>query len=109
MTAPITHAGSRERLIGADATEALERAHSPQFNVPDNAPPCFLVHAEDDGAVAVENSLQFRAALRARGISVETHLFSEGGHGFGLRRAIGKPAAVWPELFVSWAESQGLA
>lgn len=109
MTAPVAHAGSRENLVGADADPERERAHSPQHNVPADAPPCFLVHAEDDESVPVENSLEFRAALVARGIPVEMHLFTSGGHGFGLRKAEGKPVAVWPELFVSWAQSQGLA
>jgi acetyl esterase/lipase len=108
MSAPVAHAGSREYLLGRDASPVLERAHSPQYNVPDNAPACFLVHAEDDASVVVENSLEFRAALRARGIPVETHLFNEGGHGFGLRKAVGKPVAIWPELFMSWAQTQRL-
>jgi acetyl esterase/lipase len=108
MTLPIAHAGSRELLIGKHASPELERAHSPQHNVPSNAPPCFLVHAEDDASVVVENSLEFRAALRAQGIPVETHLFTHGGHGFGLRYVMGKPAAAWPELFVRWSQSMGL-
>eukprot|EP01035_Chromulina_nebulosa_P044067 gene44067-59676_t len=33
MTAPLAHAGSRELLIGANASPALERAHSPASNV----------------------------------------------------------------------------
>lgn len=103
MTAPVAHAGSRELLIGKDAGPALERAHSPHLNVPANAPPVFLVHAEDDNVVPVENALLMRAGLRARNIPVETHLFTHGGHGLGLRRAIGKPAAAWPEMFTSWA------
>ena len=36
------------------------------------------------------------------------HLFTSGGHGFGLRRAMGKPAEAWPELFAHWAQTQGL-
>lgn len=108
MTLPIAHAGSRELLIGKDASPQLERAHSPQYNVPSDAPPCFLVHAEDDESVVVENSLEFRAALRAKGIPVEMHLFAHGGHGFGMRKTIGKPVAIWPELFVSWSQSMGL-
>ena len=108
MTLPIAHAGSRELLIGKDASTDLERAHSPQNNVPPDAPPCFLCHAEDDAAVDVANSLEFRAALRAQGIPVETHLFAHGGHGFGLRYTVGKPAAAWPDLFVSWSKSMGL-
>lgn len=103
MTAPVAHAGSRALLIGKDASPALERAHSPHLNVPDNAPPTFLLHAEDDQSVPVENALLLRAALRARGVPVETHLFAHGGHGFGLRRTLGKPVAAWPDLFVSWA------
>ncbi|WP_294215052.1 alpha/beta hydrolase [uncultured Sphingomonas sp.] len=108
MTPPLAHAGSRARLLGPDPLPALETAHSPAANVRRDTPPCFLVHAEDDDAVAVDNTLAMRAALKAAGVSVETHLFAKGGHGFGLRRAAGKPAAAWPELFRQWALSQGL-
>jgi acetyl esterase/lipase len=109
MTLPVAHVGSRELLIGKDADAALERAHSPDHNVTAATPPCFLVHAEDDPTVPVENSLLLRAALKAQGIPVETHLFTHGGHGFGLRKTIGKPVEAWPELFVKWAATQGFA
>lgn len=108
MTAPVAHAGSRAYLVGEDASSELERAHSPAHNVPSDAPPCFIVHAEDDASVVVENSLEFSAALRAQDIPVETHLFSHGGHGFGLRKTIGKPVAIWPKLFVNWSQTMGL-
>ncbi len=108
MTLPHAHAGSRRNLLGDAPTREMEAAHSPDGNVPDNAPPTFLVHAEDDDVVPVENSLMLRAALRAKGIPVETHLFTHGGHGFGIRRAMGKPVAVWPDLFSAWARTQGL-
>lgn len=107
MRLPVAHPGSREQLIGKDATPEMERTHSPYLNVPDNAPPTFLVHAEDDDVVPVENSLLFRSALRAKKVPVETHLFTHGGHGFGLRRAIGKPAEAWPDLFMAWGRTQG--
>lgn len=108
MSAPFAHAGSRELLIGKDAGPDLENKYSPHLNVPANAPPCFLLHAEDDTSVVVDNTLLFRAALRERGVPVETHLFTYGGHGFGLRKAVGKPAGAWPELFVTWAGTMGL-
>lgn len=104
MTAPVAHAGSRELLIGKTASPELERAHAPHLNVPADAPPVFLVHAEDDVSVPVENALLLRAGLRAKNIPVETHLFARGGHGFGLRNTAGKPVAIWPELFVEWAK-----
>lgn len=109
MTAPVAHAGSRERLIGKDASVNLERTHSPHLNVPGDAPPFFILHAEDDDAVPVENALLLRAALRAKSIPVETHLFTHGGHGFGIRKVLGKPAGAWPELFLTWARAAGLA
>jgi len=107
MSLPTAHPGSRKNMLGDAPTAAMEAAHSPDRNVPPNAPPTFLVHAEDDDVVPVENSLLLRAALRARGVPVETHLFTHGGHGFGVRRALGKPAAVWPDLFLTWARTQG--
>lgn len=108
MTAPVAHAGSRRLLIGEDASPDVERKHSPQYNVPQDAPPSFLVHAEDDASVVIENSLAFRAALKAKGVPVESHFFAQGGHGFGLRKVSGKPVAIWPELFVNWARSTSL-
>lgn len=108
MRLPFAHAGSRDLLLGANPTPALEAAHSPEDQVTSATPPTFLVHAEDDPTVPVDNSLRLRATLKAKGIAVETHLFTHGGHGFGLRRAAGKPAERWPELFLSWARTQGL-
>ncbi len=108
MTAPVAHGGSRDLLLGKAASPALEAAHGTANNVSARTPPCFLVHAEDDGTVPVENSLQFRAACKAAKVPVETHLFTHGGHGFGIRRAAGKPAEAWPDLFLRWAQSQGL-
>jgi len=108
MSAPFAHAGSREKLIGAASSQEMERALSPHLNILINAPPHFILHAEDDDVVPVENALLLRAALRARRVPVETHLFTHGGHGFGLRKAVGKPVEHWPELFLAWAKAQGL-
>ncbi|HEX8572438.1 MAG TPA: alpha/beta hydrolase [Allosphingosinicella sp.] len=108
MTLPTAHAGSRRNLVGADASPERERAHSPHLNVPADAPPTFLLHAEDDASVVVENSLLLRSALLARKVPVETHLFPDGGHGFGLRLAKGKSVEGWEHLFFAWARKRGL-
>ncbi|MFC3443361.1 alpha/beta hydrolase [Sphingobium rhizovicinum] len=108
MYRPEAHEGSRRNLIGESPDAAAQRLHSPHEQVTPACPPCFLVHAEDDDVVPVENSLLLRRAWRAQGLAVDTHLFMQGGHGFGLRRAAGKPVAVWPELFVEWAVGQDL-
>ena len=71
------------------------------------APATFLLHAMDDAAVPVENSLQLLSALRAVGVPAEAHLFEEGGHGVGIRLIEGKPAAAWPQLALAWGARQG--
>jgi acetyl esterase/lipase len=109
MDPRVAHAGSRSLLLGPNPSGALEAALSPDRNVPSDAPPHFLLHAEDDDVVPVENTLLLRAALKAKKIPVETHLFQNGGHGFGLRKAIGKPVAAWPELWRAWAQTIGFA
>ena len=108
MDAAIAHGGSRDLLLGPDPSPELEAAHSPDRNVPADAPPFFLLHAEDDGTVPVANTLRLREALKVQSVRVETHLFEVGGHGFGLRGTTGKPVAIWPELWRAWARTTPL-
>lgn len=108
MLPPLAHAGSRDMLLGPNPSPELALAHSPAHNVSASTPPCFMAHAEDDMVVSVENTVQMRAALKAAGVKVETHLFTAGNHGFGLPGPAGEPARHWPELFAAWAKAQGL-
>jgi acetyl esterase/lipase len=109
MSAPLAHAGSRAMLLGSDVSAANEIAHSPHRNVTPDTPPFFLAHAEDDGTVPPQNSIVMRDALRAQGVVVETHLFTGGSHGFGLRTPRSEAVNLWPELWARWAQAQGLA
>lgn len=70
--------------------------------------PMFLLHAADDTSVPVQGSLDMAAALKAAGIAAELHVFPEGGHGFGVAGATGKPVAVWPELLLAWGRARGV-
>jgi dipeptidyl aminopeptidase/acylaminoacyl peptidase len=71
-------------------------------------PPSFLCLAMDDDVVPpVENGITMFNALHAAKVPVEMHLFQQGGHGFSIRGAIGKPCAAWPDLFLTWAATQG--
>ena len=109
MVEGVAHPGSKNLLLGENPSQVLIAAHSPDRNVPDDAPPFFILHAEDDDVVPVDNSLQLRQSLKARRVPVESHFFEHGGHGFGLRKSIGKPVGIWPELWLSWAKTKGLA
>jgi acetyl esterase/lipase len=66
------------------------------------------VHAEDDDVVPVSNTVRLRDAMVAAKVPVETHLFSDGGHGFGARFQPGSPDGLWAPLFVSFARRQKL-
>ncbi|HEY0647949.1 alpha/beta hydrolase [Phenylobacterium sp.] len=104
---PFAHAGSREALLGPSPTPQAEAKYSPHRQVTADTPPTFLVHAADDASVPVENALGYLAALRAAKVPAEAHLFEEGGHGFGIRLAEGKPCAAWPDLLVAWLARRG--
>lgn len=107
MADPFAHAGSRLHLLGANPPGDVIAAWSLENMDWTGAPPTFLLHAIDDTSVPVENSLNLLSTLRRAGVTTEAHLFQEGGHGFGVRLIAGKPAAVWPELALAWAERQG--
>jgi acetyl esterase/lipase len=64
-------------------------------------PPTFLVQAENDYTAHVENSLIYFQALKDAKIPAELHLFTEGGHGFGLRPTA-LPISRWPVLAEDW-------
>lgn len=102
MHADIDHPGSRHELIGDNPTPAQINRYSLEDRAEKDTPPTFLLHAIDDPAVKVENSLEMFTALRRLDVPVEMHLFERGKHGFGIRDAQGLPAAIWPELMMNW-------
>jgi len=106
MDADVAHAGSRRQLLGAAPTPDRVSAYSAETAACGSAPPTFILHAEDDSSVPLENALRMRAALHAAGVPVDLHVFSVGGHGFGLRAIAGKPVAAWPQLFLDWTAWQ---
>jgi len=108
MSAPTAHVGSRAQLIGEHASKALERKYDPSLHVPSDAPPTFLLHAEDDPSVPVANTLMLREALIAARVPVETHLYPEGGHGFGLRLSRGHSVEGWQEVLWAWGVKRHL-
>lgn len=83
MKSPWTHEWSRRQLLGEKPSEADIERCSAELHVDGATPPVFIVHAMDDDAVPIENSLHMMDALRAAKRPVEAHLVREGGHGFG--------------------------
>jgi len=103
MEKPLTHELSRTLLLGDAPRDAEVVRRSAERHVDSTTPPTFIVHAFDDPAVPVENSLRFMNAMRAAQRPVEAHLLQEGGHAFGVGHP-GSPSAHWIELFWSWLQ-----
>src|SRR3954470_13036687 len=74
---------------------------NPDLPVTKQTPPTFLLQTEDDNTAHVESSLAYYTALKSVGAPVEMHLFTEGSHGYGLRKT-GLPVAEWPSLAETW-------
>lgn len=80
----LTHMGSRNNMLGINPSQEKKDLYSNELQVTPQTPPTFLVHAADDKAVKVENSILFYMALRKNKVPAEMHLFQAGNHGFGL-------------------------
>jgi acetyl esterase/lipase len=74
--------------------------------VPADAPPLFIAVADDD-AFAASASVPLYLMWNAAGRSAELHIYSKGGHGFGMRQQ-GLPADHWIDHFGDWLGVQGL-
>jgi len=86
------HEGSRYNLLGEPDDPknqlSLTEALSLETRVTPETPPTFLWHTGEDGAVPVENSLMYAAALRKNGVPFELHIFERGGHGLSTCQEI---------------------
>lgn len=78
------HTGSVKNLIGSNASQSQKEYFSNELHVNAQTPISFLVHANDDDTVPVENTILFNQALVKNKVPVETHLYQAGGHGFGM-------------------------
>jgi acetyl esterase/lipase len=74
---------------------------NPNVPVTPNTPPTFLLQAENDQVDGVEQALTYYIALKNAKVPVEMHLYTEGGHGFGLRHSK-YPITDWPQLVEKW-------
>lgn len=72
--------------------------------VPENAPPLFILCAADDRIAAASPEL-FKA-WRDAGKPAELHIYSKGGHGFGMDH-LGLPVDNWIERFYEWIKVSG--
>lgn len=74
--------------------------------IPTDLPPVFLAWAQDD-ALAGGAASRFADALKEAGYRPEVHIFTAGGHGFGMQKK-GTTSDHWIDAYYYWLEAQGL-
>lgn len=103
MDSAITHKGSRTNLLGKAPTRDQVDLYSNELQVTAQTPPVFIVHAGDDAAVPVENSIRFYQACIKNKVPVEMHLYPKGGHGFGLMNKT--TSDIWTDRLKNWLQN----
>jgi acetyl esterase/lipase len=100
--------GSRDNLLGKNASKELIDKYSSQLHVTSETPPAFMVHAVDDKVVSVYNSLIFYQALIDSGVCASLHVFPHGGHNIALRNNPGS-TEMWTTLCEQWLTEMGFS
>jgi acetyl esterase/lipase len=94
-----------EKESSRPAFQALLYGGSKDRAPPKDAPPAFICVAADDKGPAA-TAVELFQKLREAGINAELHIYSRGGHGFGMRE---RPLAItgWSNRFHEWLADQG--
>ncbi len=79
---------------------------APELKVTAQTPPTMLVQTEDDKSY-INSSLFYYYALKEAGVPATMHLYSKGGHGYGLRDT-GNAVNEWPYRAEEWFMELGV-
>jgi acetyl esterase/lipase len=107
MTAPWTHQGSRQNLLGDSPSADLAKRLSGENAVTNATPPTFIFQTNEDTVVPAENSLHYFLALRKVGVPAEMHVFEKGPHGVGLAND-DVALSSWSTLLANWLRGRGV-
>ena len=85
MDEKFTHKGSRDNLLGKNATPEQIAEFSNELHVTPDTPRAFIMLSSDDRAVPAANSVNYYMALVNNGVPASLHTYPVGGHGWGFR------------------------
>lgn len=103
-----THGGSRQHLLGENASQQLRDAYSNEKHVTAQTPPAILLLSTDDRTVPPVNSVNYYLAMQRAGVKkLALHVYPSGGHGWGCR-----PTFAYHDLMLAdldnWLRTLGL-
>ena len=77
----------------------------PLIKIDAKTPSTFIAITHDDSDRAIFAALYY-AELKRHRVSAELHVYSKGGHGYGLRSSA-NPVSTWPARMEDWLRSSG--
>jgi acetyl esterase/lipase len=104
---PFGHGGSSQSLLGKNPSEEDLALFSNEEQVTAQTPKAFIVHAADDNAVPLKNSLLYAEKLTANKVPVDLHVYAKGGHGFGLNNKT-TSGDLWFDRLITWMKANQL-
>ena len=87
-----------------DFAAAIYSAGHADTSIPADAPPLFILCADDDD-MASPISVQLYSGWRKADRPAELHIYSKGGHGFGMTKQ-DLPTDDWINRFYRWLETE---
>jgi acetyl esterase/lipase len=90
--------------LGTDGDDRSDTLN-PELKVHKGTPPAFLVVTQDDKNRGLHSALLF-AELTKAGVSAEVHVYTKGGHGYGMRPSH-NAVSEWPARCADWMSSMG--
>jgi hypothetical protein len=89
------------KILADNSTAELK----PEVKIDAKTPPTFIAQANDDKSSLAEGSTLAFLALRKAGVPAELHIYSTGGHGFGLRPNNTQAPGDWPGRLDLWLKA----
>lgn len=98
------HIGSRNSLLGENASQDKIAEYSMQNRVTEKTPPTMLIHAQNDKAVPAMNSILYYQAMMKNNVKGAMFIFPEGEHKIGIANKT-ELTDNWKILCADWLKT----
>jgi len=98
------HVGSRNSLLGENASQEKISEYSMQNRVTEKTPPTILFHAQNDKTVPLMNSLLYYQAMTKNKVKGALFIFPEGEHKIGITNK-SELTDNWKKLCSDWLKT----
>lgn len=98
------HVGSRNSLLGENASQEKISEYSMQNQVTEKTPPTLLIHAQNDKTVPAMNSILYYQAMTKNKVKGALFIFPEGEHKIGITNK-SELTDQWKKLCFDWLKN----